>query len=247
MTENLLSDSEEYNPSISNDELLGRIENNYSKEVEANNSLPHSFKEGEGVLFTPDTNDNHADVDTVAKGGPGSGCNPSVGTCGRPATGMKTRYPNAFTFNEKDPIKTIVNRDGKPVDKFVITPDGNFVPVARDEAHGVALGDFINYDITTRVIQDTNRKLAVIRLGSVDKTTLNDAIMGDKGAMNRVIAKQREIAEKLYGKHKGWTVVLASGGTWRFHDNNLPNKLDNAEDLPENMEGLVNKEFIYKT
>lgn len=185
----------------------------------------------------------------LEKGGPGSGCQGE--NCGRPSSGFKyqSKFPNNFTYNEKDPIKTTVNRDGQPVDKFAVTGNNKFVPVGRDEAHGQALryGDVDDYDSSIRVIQDPKRKLAIFRIGGADKDTLNAAVMGDKRAMNIVIHKQADLADRLYGKHKGWTIALASGGTWRFDNNNLPNKLDNAEDLPKDMESLVDKRFIYKT
>ena len=107
-------------------------------------------------------------------------------------------------------------------------------------------GTVINYDRSTRVIQDLNRKVALIRIGGTDPKTLDSAIEGNETDMNRVLISQRSIAERLYGNHKGMTVILASGGTRQFDNNNLPGMQDSPDEIPNNPEKYVNPKFIYR-
>ena len=201
------------------------------------------------------SNRNEDDDDVpMTKGGPGSGCQGP--NCGRPRTGvaetskftMQTSYPAAFTFNAKNPIRTTVNSDGKPVDKFSIGPDNEFMPTMRGDRHAQAQrGDWQDFDRSTRVIQDPARKVALFRFGSGEQATLTAAIDGNKDAMNLILNKQRNLAENLYGKDKGWKIILASGGT-RNHDfNTLPSRLDEPDEIPDNPETFVDTKFIYKT
>ena len=194
--------------------------------------------------------------DTVAKGGPGSGCNPSVGTCGRPSTGnkeftYKTRFPHAFKYDAKDPVSTKYTRNGEIIDKFIVTPKGEFLPVTMDDYHGSVWesGTVLSgaYDASEKVIQDLPRKVALIRLSYPDKQILDSAIRGNDLAMSTVLDRQRALAEKLYGNHKGMTIVLASGGSPIGNDNNLPRTIDDGHMIPDNVESFVDKRFIYKT
>lgn len=188
----------------------------------------------------------------VEKGGPGSGCQGP--NCGRPATGtvhskmkMRVLSPDSFKAVESDPVSTKEVSTGKPLDKFIVTTKNEFVPVHSYDRHSaVIIGSGPGYDATTRVIQDLDRKVALIRIGHDDPKILQDAVMGDKTAMNKVIERQRNIAQQLYGKHKGMKVILASGGTWRFDQNNLPRDVDSGAQLPSKPEQYVNAKFIYK-
>lgn len=188
----------------------------------------------------------------LQKGGQGSGCQGP--NCGRPETGNKdfkyrTKFGTAFNYNEKDPVSTTSTRTKEPVDKFVVTDDNEFIPVSHDELHGIALAnnDVKNFDSTTRVIQDLPRKVAFFRIGYPDTKVLNSAIIdGDEKSMNMIINRQKEIAEKLYGGHKGMKVILASGGLPRVHGNNLPRDIDNGSEIPKNPEAYVDKRFTYK-
>jgi hypothetical protein len=84
-------------------------------------------------------------------------------------------------------------------------------------------------------------------MGHPDKDVVTAAAVdGDKTAMNQIIEYQRGIADKLYGKHKGMTIILSSGGTWRHDQNNLPQNLDTGSDLPDNLQHLVNPKFVHK-
>ena len=205
-------------------------------------------------LNDPKTVNEDDDDIPMTKGGPGSGCQGP--NCGRPRTsdpqsakfGLQTSYPAAFSFDTKDPIWTTVKSDGKPVDKFSISPNNEFVPVMRGDRHAMAInGDWQNFDRSLRVIQDHSRKVAFFRFGSAEPVTIQAAAEGNKDAMNLILNKQRNLAENLYGKNKGWKIILASGGT-RNHDfNSLPSRIDEPEEIPDNPEAFIESKFMYKT
>ena len=201
-----------------------------------------------------DPNNHNDDDDDVpmTKGGPGSGCQGA--NCGRPRTGnskgftLTTKYPHAFTYNAKDPINTLANKDGKPVGKFSIGPNNEFMPVFRGEMHAQAqTGDWQDFDRSVRVIQDPSRKIALFRFGGGEQATLSAAQDGNKEAMDLILNRQKELASNLYGSHKGWKIILASGGT-RAHDfNTLPYQLDEPGELPDNPETFIEQRFTYRT
>lgn len=192
----------------------------------------------------------------VHKGGPGSGCKGP--NCGRPSTGafkIASGYPDSFMLNHEDPVSTRHKNGGKSfIDKFVVTPRGEFIPVLEDQRHGGAIGDMgskadygKDYDASIRVVQDLPRKVALIRIAHPDQRVVNAAVIdGDERAMNQILEHQRGVADKLYGKHKGMTVILASGGTWRVDQNELPKDLDNGYQLPAKPQGYVNAKFIHR-
>ena len=163
----------------------------------------------------------------------------------------KTKYPHAFAYNEKDPVSTKFTRNGETIDKFVVTPKGEFLPVLPNDYHGSVWSDHTvlgsDYDASEKVIQDMPRKVAMIRMSYPDKEVLDNALKGDNRAMGKVLERQRALADKLYGKHRGMTIILGSGGSPISGENNLPRTIDSGQDIPDNLEGLVNKEFIYKT
>jgi hypothetical protein len=61
MTKNSSNDSDKRKLNIDATELEKRIQEGFAKEVDFFNSLPKKFKPGEGVIFTPDLEDKHAD------------------------------------------------------------------------------------------------------------------------------------------------------------------------------------------
>ena len=202
-----------------------------------------------GSLFPSTYNQNK-----VEKGGPGSGCKGP--NCGRPKGSgrfaVKSGYPNAFKFNHADPVTTKYS-DGKSIDKFVVMQDGTFIPVLADQRHGNAIGDlgaqvdYSQYDSSIRVVQDLSRKLAFIRIAHPDMSVVNAAVIdGDERAMNQVIEYQKGVADELYAKHPGMTVILASGGTPRNDQNNLPSDLDNGYSIPDKPQKYVNAKFMYR-
>ena len=181
-------------------------------------------------------------INKFEKGGPGSGCQGP--NCGRPKGvvasaefKLRAKNPGAWEFNDVDPVKT-TDLDGRVVEKFSITSSGEFVPVGSGQFHSHTL-PITEFDSSTRVVQDLKRKVAVFRFSGSD-AEVKRALSGDVSVWNTVRARQAELAERLYSKHPGMQVILASGG---------PDATDlhGMDDIPDNPARFADKKYVYRT
>lgn len=248
MTNNSSDDSAARKPALEWGDIESRIGQNYPKEMEAERSLPKSFESGEGVVFAPDELDSHADVAEVEKGGSGSGSWEGPGQprfAHAPAGGFKLRAsnPDAYEFNVKDPVRT-KDLSGRVVSKFSITPSGEFAPVSEGQMHASVLKPG-EYDESVRVIQDPKRKLAFMHFGGASKQEIESAISGDEKVWASVRERQREIADKLYRRHPGTKVILASGGPGGTRSGSRTGFVDSPSDIPDMPENFIDPKYVH--
>lgn len=189
-----------------------------------------------------------AAVGEIEKGGPGSGCQGP--NCGRPKGGgsdagfkLKAGNAGAWQFNAADPVNTR-DLDDRIVEKFSIDKDGRFVPVSAGQMHASTLRD--GYDQAVRVIQDPKRRLVFMHFSGVDQDTYTAAREGNPAAWAKVRGMQIELADRLYGKHPGTRVILASGGPEGYRiPGSKTGLIEHASEIPANPAQFIDKKYLY--